>query len=109
MAKKKSSEAQLRQMIRKIVREELQRMQNLEDSEWRIRTFRNRGEDAGKAGRPGRTSMIPIRSITATCLRSIPLGSTSGRPQPDPSRKREQSPRVPEWPGPYTPDLETTL
>jgi hypothetical protein len=110
VAKKKSSEAQLRQMIRKIVREELQRMQNLEDSEWM--------EDPDFPQPRGKMPERPEARENFDDSDPFDHGDLSpehpswvnfGRPQPDPSRKREQSPRVPEWPGPYTPDLETTL
>lgn len=109
MTKRKTTEAQLRQMIRKIVREELQRMQRMDDSEWMeddpdFPQQRGKGPERPEAHE---SRGYPDPFDQGDLSPDHPPWVSFGRPQPDPNRKQEQPPRYPEWPGPYTPDLES--
>lgn len=112
MSKKKANDAQLRQMIRKIVREELQRMQNMDDSEW---MEQDPDFPPKMAGRPDlhESRGYPDPFDQGDLSPDHPPWASFGPAQPDPTRKpsgrSDQPPRYPEWPGPYTPDLESEL
>ena len=109
MTKKKDAETQLRQTIRKIVREELKRMQKMGDPEWMEhdldlshpnRKMPDRPEPRDNFDSPdpfGHDDLSPEH----------PPWINYSRPQPDPNRKSAHPPHYPEWPSPYTPDPES--
>jgi hypothetical protein len=113
VTKKKATDAQLRQMIRKIVREELQRMQGIGHSEWmEHESDFPRGKMAERP-EPHESRGYPDPFDQGDLSPDHPPWASFGPLQPDPNRKHsqreEQPPRYPEWPGPYTPDLESSL
>lgn len=109
---KKKADAQLRQMIRKIVREELQRMRNADDPDWMEHDpdfppkVEHRPDFHESRGYPDPFDQGDLSS-------DHPPWASFGPAQPDPTRKpsgrSDQPPRYPEWPGPYTPDPESGL
>lgn len=109
MTKKKDAETQLRQTIRKIVREELKRMQKMTDPEWMDHDLDlahpNRKMPEGPTPRENLDYPDPFDQDDLSPSHSPWINY--GRPQPDPNRKPAHPPRHPEWPGPYSPEMES--